>query len=99
LVTEFDVDDHFIRPVFGKGFKQDFRPGTHEVNVEKQFGERADGFDHLRAEGNVRDEMAIHDVEMQPVGTGFSGTFCPLTETGVVGGEQRWGNDYFHNFI
>jgi hypothetical protein len=36
---------------------------------------------------------------MQPVGTGTSGTFCPLTETGVVRGEQRWGNNYFHNFI
>ena len=99
LVTEFDVNDHFIRPGFGKGFKQDFRPGTHEVNVEKQFGERADGFDDLRTEGNVWHEVTIHDVEMQPISTGSLRAFGPLTEASMVRGEQRWGNDYFHNFI
>jgi hypothetical protein len=97
LVTEFDVDDHFIRPGFGKGFKQDFRPGTHEVNVEKQFGERADGFDHLRAEGNVGHEVTIHDVEMQPIGTGSLRASGPVTEAGVVRGEQRWSYNYFHD--
>ena len=38
------------------------------MHVENQFGERADGADHIRTERYIRHEMAVHDVEMQPVG-------------------------------
>jgi hypothetical protein len=42
--------------------------------------------------------VTIHDVEMQPVGTGTLRAFGPVTEAGVIRGKQRWGNDYIHNF-
>ena len=98
LVAELDVDDHFIRPGFGKGFKQDFRLGTHEVNIEKQFRERTHRLDHLRAEGNVGHKVTIHDVEVQPVATGSLRTFGPLAEAGVIRSEQRWGDNYIHDY-
>ena len=82
-VAEFDVDDHFVRAGLGKRFEQNFRLGTHEVDVEKKFlRQRPDGFDDLRAEGNVRHEMAVHDVEVQPVGAGPVGAFGFLAESG-----------------
>ena len=84
MVAEFDVNDHFVRAGLGERFKQNLRLGTHEVNIEKQFGERSHRLDHLRAERNVRHEVAIHDVKMQPVGTGISGTSGPLAEAGVI---------------
>ena len=65
--------------------------------IKKQFGDRADGFDDLWAEGNVRHEVTIHDVEMQPVGTGTSGAFGTLAEAGLIRGEQRRCNYDFHN--
>jgi hypothetical protein len=34
LLAEFNADDHFIRPGFGQGFKQDIRFGIYEVNVK-----------------------------------------------------------------
>lgn len=56
LFTKFDVNDHFVRAGFRKGFEQDVWLGTHQVNVKEKFGEWADGLDNLRTEGNVRDE-------------------------------------------
>ena len=75
LFPKFNVNDHFVRAGFRKGFEQDFRLGTHEVNVKEKFGEWADGLDNLRTEGNVRDEVAIHDIEVQAIGTRTPDTF------------------------
>ena len=43
----------------------------HEMNVERKLCLFAHGRDHGRAKRNVVDEMAIHDVEMDPIGAGF----------------------------
>jgi hypothetical protein len=68
-------------PAFGERFEQDFRLGAHEMHVEKKFFcQRADGFDDGGAEGNVRHKMAVHDVEVQPVGAGAFGAHGFLAE-------------------
>ena len=39
----------------------------HEVHVERNGTRRLDALDHLRAEGEVRDEVVVHDVDMHEV--------------------------------
>jgi hypothetical protein len=43
--------------------------------------------------------MAIHDIEMQPVGTGTLNALGALTEAGVVGSEQRRCDNSFHYLL
>ena len=81
LFAEFHVDDHFVRAGLGKRFEQNFRLAAHEMDVKKNFRQRPDGFDDLRAEGNVRHEMAVHDVEVQPVGAGLGARTASLPKT------------------
>ena len=42
----------------------------HQVGIERQLGPRAKVLDGLGPERQVRDEVAVHDVEVDPVGTG-----------------------------
>ena len=46
------------------------------------------GGDDGGAEGNIGNELAVHDVEVQPVGPGRGGAGGFLAEAGKVGGEQ-----------
>src|ERR1700730_2500902 len=39
----------------------------HQVNIERQFGFFPNKADDRRAEGNVVDEMSVHNVAMDPV--------------------------------
>ena len=43
----------------------------HQVRVEGQARDAAERLDGSRAEGQVRHEVAVHDVEMDPVGAGL----------------------------
>jgi len=49
---------------------------------------RSGGGDHSGAEGNIRHEMAVHDVEVQPIGTSAGGTGGFRAQTREIGGEQ-----------
>jgi len=59
------------------------------VNVEeKRLGTRPHGGDDGGTKGNVRHKVAVHDVEVQPVGAGADGAFGFRTQAGEIGGEQ-----------
>ena len=64
----------------------------HQVDVERQFGVLAQGRQHGRAEADVRDEMAVHDVQMQPIGAGGFDSADLLPQPAEIGGEQAGGN-------
>ena len=49
LFAKFDVNNDFVRAGLGERFEQDLRPGAHEVNVKKHFGQRPDGPHDCRA--------------------------------------------------
>src|ERR1035437_7368509 len=86
--AEFDVDGDLIRPGLDEEFQQNFRFAAHEVHVEEKFlGVWPDGGDDFGAEGNVGDEVAVHDVEVQPVGPGAGGASGFLAKAGEIGGE------------
>ena len=38
------------------------------MDIEEHFDQRTEGLHHLRAEGDVFDEVTVHDVEVQPIG-------------------------------
>jgi hypothetical protein len=40
---------------------------NHKMNVERKSCHSADSPDHFRPEGNIIDEMSIHDVAVNPI--------------------------------
>ena len=78
---------------FGEGFEIRIARRDHQVHVERLFGVRPDRFDDVRADGNVRHEMAVHDVDMDPVGAGGIDRAHLLAQFREIGGEDRWGDD------
>src|SRR6266481_4747756 len=88
-LTKLDVNIHLIGTGFRKRFQQNLWLGTHQVDVEEHFGQWTDGLHDGRAEGDVLDEVAVHDVKVQPVvsrSIGAPGFFFQASE---IGGEQR----------
>ena len=57
----------------------------HEVDVERQLGRRAHGPHDERADGDVGDEAAVHDVDVDVVGAGGLGGAHLLGQPAEVG--------------
>ncbi len=57
------------RNLIGAGFNEDGRVGVgvvdHQVDVEREFGDLADRFNHRRTESQIGDEMAVHYVDVE----------------------------------
>ena len=66
------------------------RPGSldHQVGVERQLGPRPEVLDRLGAERQVRDEVGVHDVEVDPVGAGRLDAPDGVGQVGQVGIED-----------
>src|SRR5436190_3685577 len=60
----------------------------HQVHVDRLVGELAERRHHVRAECQVRDEAAVHDIHVQPVGAAGQHQAHLLGEPGQVGGEN-----------
>ncbi|GAC1701481.1 MAG: hypothetical protein NVS9B6_16460 [Candidatus Limnocylindrales bacterium] len=59
------------------------------MDVEGKPGGAAQVSDHLRTEGEVRHEMPVHNVDVNPVGAGGLGRSDRVPEMGEVRGEYR----------
>jgi hypothetical protein len=69
----------------------------HQVDIERELRLLADNFDNHRSEGNVVDEMAIHDVAVNPVGAGRFYLSDFVGQLGKVGREDgRSDDDFLH---
>ncbi len=55
----------------GEGFEVGIARRNHQMGIEDLFGVRPHRLDHVGAIGNVGHEMAVHDVEMNPVSAGL----------------------------
>ena len=62
----------------------------HQVRVERGVGGLAERLDHGRTEGQVRHEMVVHDVDVQPVGAVHRGGL--VGQSGEVGRQDRRGD-------
>jgi hypothetical protein len=66
----------------GKNFEQAFRLLDHEVHIEGEFRDFAASFNHNGAHAQVRDEVTIHHINMNPVRAGRFAGGNLLGETG-----------------
>ena len=71
----------------------------HQVHVERQRGEPPDGLDDLRAEREVRNETAVHHVDVNQVGSARLAAGDLFREPRKVGAEDRRGNARFHRSV
>ena len=70
-----------------------FRVDQHQVDVEGQGGVFAHGGDDRGAERDVRDEMAVHYVQMDHVRLGLFRGFQFVSEAGEIACEDRRRNE------
>jgi hypothetical protein len=66
----------------------------HQVAVEGLVDMRAQRRDELRPEGDVRHEMSVHHVEVDPVGAGRRDVAHFLAELREVSRQNRGRDDY-----
>src|SRR5207244_13410352 len=60
----------------------------HHVAVERQLRNRAKSFDHGRAEGDVRDEVAVHDIDVDDGAAAALGRRDFVSQMGEIGGQN-----------
>ena len=63
------------------------------MHVEWDLGKRAQSAHDGRSNRDVGDEMAVHDVNMNPVGASFHDRADFLAELGEISGQNRRGDD------
>ena len=68
--TGFYVNGDIACTCFCKFFYVFFWVGDHEVDIQRKFGCAFAGLYKERADGDGRDEVAIHDIHVEPVGAG-----------------------------
>ena len=88
----FHVDRDRIGSGLEEARKVMVRPFDHEMDVERKLSVLADRRDNGGPEGNVIDEMAIHDVEMEPIGARFFDAMDLGFEMGEIRGENGRGH-------
>ena len=77
----------------GERFEIRIARRDHQMNVERLSGVAAQRLHHVRSDRDVGDEMAVHDVDVDPVGAGGVDRAHFFAEFGEVGGEDRRGDD------
>ena len=55
---------------FGEGLEIGIARCDHEMHVEGLFGEGTKGLHHCWADGNIGHKMAVHHVDVDPIGAG-----------------------------
>ena len=77
----------------GKGIEQRIDRRNHQMNVEGEFAVRTKRLHNCRTDGEVRNEMAIHDVDVNPVRSRRIDRADLLAEPSEIGGKDGRGDD------
>ena len=67
--TGFHMHGDDIGAGLGEGLEIRVARRDHQMYVEHFLGVSAKRFHHVRPDGDVGDEMTVHDVEVDPVGS------------------------------
>ena len=89
----FGMDGDDVRAGLGEGVEERIDRRDHQVDVERLLRVRPERLHHRRADREVGDEMAVHHVDMDPVGAGLVDRAHFLAEPGEIGGEDRRGDE------
>ena len=73
------------------------RVRDHEVHVKRKVAQRTQCLDDIRAKADVRHEMTVHNIEVQPIGRADG--FCALAHAGKIACEHRRCNFHFYHFF
>ena len=68
--TGFGMDSDHICARIGERLNIFLGLDDHQVYVNHAFGGGSDGFHHERPDGDVRDEAAVHHIDVDPVSPG-----------------------------
>uniref|UniRef100_A0A0N5A6Y4 Beta-galactosidase n=1 Tax=Parastrongyloides trichosuri TaxID=131310 RepID=A0A0N5A6Y4_PARTI len=82
------MDAHDVGARRAIGFQPVVDGGDHQVHVERQGRVRAQGLHHVRADGQVGHEMAVHDIDVDPVGARRFKRADLLAQAGEVAGQD-----------
>ena len=91
--ARLDVHGDDVGAGLGEGLEIGIAGRDHQVHVEHLPGVRAQRLHHVRADGDIRHEVAVHDVDVDPVGAGGIDRAHLLAELGEVGGQDRRGDE------
>ena len=90
------VDGHHVGAGVGHLTDEFLRFDDHQVHVRGLVADAAEGVHDREAEGDVGDEDAVHDVDMQPVGLTAIDHLHVAAEVHKVGRKERWGYEMVH---
>jgi hypothetical protein len=95
-VHRLGVDRHVARADLGVLRSPPVRLLDHQVTVDRQRGVLEQRLDHRQAQGQVRHEVVVHDIHVQPVGdAGHRGGL--VGEPGKVRGQDARGDLNAHS--
>jgi hypothetical protein len=69
------------------------------MDIERKTRQTANNPDNLRPEGNVIDEMSVHDVAMNPICACRFNTMDFVAESREIGGKNGRGDDHFFHGV
>ena len=92
MVRGLDMNADDIGTSFGEVVNVSFWFDDHEVNIDRELRSFADGAHHHRADRDVGHEAPIHDIDVNPVGTGGFDRLYLLGDSAEIGCEDGWGN-------
>ena len=89
------MNGEVVSSCFDKTVQIMIRPLDHQMHVIKKVISTRQRLHKLRAKRNIIHEMAVHDVEVQPVSSAANGPRHFFREAAPVGSKDTRGNDDF----
>ena len=90
-----DVDCDGVCAGFDKSRRVMIGMLDHQVDIERKLGLLAHKIDNRRPEGDIIDEMSVHDVAMNPICAGFFSGANFIGQAGKIGSENGGRDDNF----
>ena len=94
------VDGKVRRTRRGKGLQISLRLLNHQVHVEWKRRGAAVRPHQERTHRQIRDEVAVHDIDVNPIGAGLLTSLDLVPQTQVIGRNNGRGNDHrVHGYL
>ena len=90
-MAPFLVHDQRVGPGLGKRLEVAVRLGDHQVNFQRDRAKRLEPSHDHRPERDIRDEVPVHDVDVNPVRPGGDDLRHLVGQVRQVGREDRRG--------
>ena len=89
ILISFPVDDERIGAGLGKGVDEQIGIVNHQVDFQRQTGHGPQRFDDRHSHGQVGNEVAVHHVDVDAIGSGRFGLGHLRAQSGKIGRQDR----------